>query len=70
MYQAPQQTRPARSGPTANQARSLRPRRRYHPSPARFLHSMRARFDQSRLDEKLASPVPPRSSPSLRKPRV
>lgn len=55
MHQAPQQARPARSGLTAATTRAQH-----------VLHSMRAQFGQNRLDEELASGVPPDSNPFLR----
>lgn len=55
MHQAPQQSRPARSGLSAATTRAQH-----------ALHSMRAQFGQTRLDEELAAGVPPGSSTFLR----
>lgn len=55
MNQAPQQTRPARSGLTTATIRAQH-----------VLHSIRAQFGQGRVDEELASGVPPDSNPFLR----
>lgn len=55
MYQAPQQTRPARSGLTAATTRTQH-----------VLHVMQAHFGQNYLDEELASGVPPDLNPLLR----
>lgn len=55
MHQAPRQSRPARSDLFGATARAQH-----------VLHSMRAQFGQTRLDEELAAGVPPDSSPFLR----
>lgn len=55
MHQGSQQSRPARSGLSAATTRAQH-----------VLHSMRAQFGQTRLDEELAAGVSPDASPFLR----